>query len=101
MTLLLHDCGACHGLTMKRRPGTTLAACADCLEIRRGTWLDAILYGVPGTPMPPWGFEIAPEEAVMAGATAEGRAVGWELIVAWLALAAALVLPGLDADPGG
>lgn len=62
MTLLLHDCGACHGLTMKGGLGPSLRP-------ERIAWksdealVAAILYGVPGTPMPPWGFEIAPEEA--------------------------------------
>ncbi len=61
--LLLHDCGACHGLTLKGGLGPPL------LPSRIG-WksedvlADVILDGVPGTPMPPWRFEIAPEEAV-------------------------------------
>lgn len=61
-TLLLHDCGACHGLTMKGGLGPPLA------PERIGWWSDeaiaaVILDGVPGTPMPPWRVEITPNEA--------------------------------------
>lgn len=60
--LLKHDCGSCHGLTMKGGLGPPLLpealagrADADLAEI--------ILDGVPGTPMPPWQSELRPEEA--------------------------------------
>ncbi|NNG03519.1 MAG: cytochrome c [Inquilinus sp.] len=62
-TLLLHDCGACHGMTLRGGLGPPL-------EPARIAWQSeevlaaVILDGVPGTPMPPWRFEIAPEEAV-------------------------------------
>lgn len=62
MTLLLHDCGACHGLTLKGglgpplRPGEIAWKSEEAL-------VAAILDGVPGTPMPPWRVEIEPEEA--------------------------------------
>ena len=57
-----HDCGSCHGLTLKGGLGPPLlpAALADRAE---ESLVEIILRGVPGTPMPPWGFEISPEEA--------------------------------------
>jgi len=51
--LLDHDCGSCHGLTLKGGLGPPLVAAAigdkpaDSLK-------HTILYGRPGTPMPPW-----------------------------------------------
>jgi cytochrome c55X len=60
--LLRQDCGSCHGMTLKGGLGPPLmpAALAD-----RGDALlvDTILRGRPGTPMPPWAFEISPAEA--------------------------------------
>ena len=62
-TLLLHDCGACHGLTMKGGLGPPLLPSAVAATSDE-TLIDIIMNGVPGTPMPPWRFEIAPEEAI-------------------------------------
>lgn len=51
--LLRHDCGSCHGLTLKGGLGPSLLP-AD-LEGRDPEDLRAvILDGLPGTPMPPW-----------------------------------------------
>lgn len=60
--LLEQDCGSCHGLTMKGGLGPALLpqALADKPD---DMLVDTILYGRPGTPMPPWSFEITPEEA--------------------------------------
>ena len=62
MTLLKHDCGSCHGLTMKGGLGPPLLPDTltgkDDQELAR-----IILDGVPGKPMPPWRFELQPEEA--------------------------------------
>lgn len=57
-----HDCGSCHGLTLKGGLGPPLvpAALADRAE---ESLVEIILRGVPGTPMPPWAFEISPQEA--------------------------------------
>jgi cytochrome c55X len=60
--LLEQDCGSCHGLTMKGGLGPallpqTLSGKPDDMLV------DTILHGRPGTPMPPWSFEITPEEA--------------------------------------
>ena len=41
-------------------PPLRRAALADRAE---ESLVEIILRGVPGTPMPPWGFEISPEEA--------------------------------------
>ena len=51
--LVLHDCGSCHGLTLKGGLGPDIRA-----ETLSGTPREAlvsvILDGVPDTPMPPW-----------------------------------------------
>ena len=51
--LVLHDCGSCHGLTLKGGLGPALTPAAlagKTVEELRAT----ILNGRPGTPMPPW-----------------------------------------------
>ncbi len=51
--LVLHDCGSCHGLTLKGGLGpalTPVALAGKTVEELRAT----ILNGRPGTPMPPW-----------------------------------------------
>ncbi len=62
MTLLLHDCGACHGLTLKGGLGPPLRSAQVAWKSEEAL-AAAILDGIPGTPMPPWRIEIAPEEA--------------------------------------
>ncbi len=60
--LVRQDCGSCHGLTLRGGLGPPLVpgAIADKdHELLIGTILD----GRPGTPMPPWRFEISPDEA--------------------------------------
>ena len=63
MHRLRHDCGSCHGLTMKGGLGPALlpATLAD----KDAQSLATIMRdGVPGTPMPPWGFELNEAEAL-------------------------------------
>ena len=59
---LKHDCGACHGMTLRGGLGPPLGA-ADLAGLSDEAMIDTILRGRPGTPMPPWAFEIAPAEA--------------------------------------
>ena len=60
--LLRHDCGSCHGLTMRGGLGPALSA--QALTGKDDQVLTAIvLEGVPGTPMPPWRFELSRDEA--------------------------------------
>lgn len=62
LSLLEQDCGSCHGLTMKGGLGPALLP--KTLADKPDDFLvDTILYGRPGTPMPPWAFEITPDEA--------------------------------------
>ena len=60
--LLKQDCGSCHGLTMKGGLGPPLRP-GDLADKDAGGLVDTILYGRPGTPMPPWEFEISRDEA--------------------------------------
>jgi cytochrome c55X len=51
--LVRQDCGACHGGTLKGGLGPPLVAAA--LGDKSAAYLKyTILYGRPGTPMPPW-----------------------------------------------
>ena len=62
MYRLRQDCGSCHGMTLKGGLGPALLP--DALAARSEDDLAAvILNGVPGTPMPPWDFEITADEA--------------------------------------
>ncbi|HUF87182.1 MAG TPA: cytochrome c [Thermohalobaculum sp.] len=51
--LVRHDCGSCHGLTLRGGLGPAIGrgrlAGADAEALA-----EIILDGVPGTPMPPW-----------------------------------------------
>ena len=61
--LLKQDCGSCHGLTMKGGLGPPLLPAS--LRGKDEAVLAAIvLDGSPGTPMPPWRFELSDDEAV-------------------------------------
>lgn len=69
--LLQQDCGSCHGLTMKGGLGPallpeTLAGRDDAMLI------ETILDGRPGTPMPPWRFELNAEDAAWMVRTLKG-----------------------------
>lgn len=59
---LRHDCGSCHGMTLKGGLGPPLLP-ADLAGKDDGALVDSILHGRPGTPMPPWDFEISAAEA--------------------------------------
>ncbi len=51
--LLQQDCGSCHGLTLRGGLGPSLLP--EALGNKPVEYLAAtILYGRPGTPMPPW-----------------------------------------------
>jgi len=51
--LLKHDCGSCHGMTRKGGLGPPLLP--DNLRDRPPLLMEnTVLYGRPGTPMPPW-----------------------------------------------
>ena len=60
--LLKHDCGSCHGMRLEGGLGPALAAGrfadwdTDALAL-------TILYGRPGTPMPPWRPFLSDSEA--------------------------------------
>jgi cytochrome c55X len=59
--LLRHDCGSCHGLTLKGGLGPPLLP--QDLANRSAMGLGrTILEGTPGTPMPPWRGILAEDE---------------------------------------
>lgn len=60
---LQHDCGSCHGMTLKGGLGPPLLPAALAGKSEQAL-ADVIVNGVPTTPMPPWGFEISPTEAM-------------------------------------
>ncbi len=51
--LIRHDCGSCHGMTLKGGLGPDITAQA-LAGIDSEAITQIILEGVPGTPMPPW-----------------------------------------------
>lgn len=59
---LIQDCGSCHGLLLKGGLGPALLP-ADLKGKDIEDLVHVILEGVPGTPMPPWAFEITKDEA--------------------------------------
>lgn len=60
--LIRHDCGACHGLTLKGGLGPSLEPAA--LAEKDAEQLSfVILHGRRGTPMPPWRGHLTASEA--------------------------------------
>jgi cytochrome c55X len=59
---LKQDCGSCHGMTLKGGLGPPLLP-SDVAGASDEALVDVILGGFPGTPMPPWSFEISRSEA--------------------------------------
>ena len=60
--LVKHDCGSCHGMTLKGGLGPPLLAAALAGKDTEAL-IEIVLHGTPGTPMPPWSFELAPDDA--------------------------------------
>lgn len=59
--LLKHDCGSCHGMTLKGGLGPSLEV--DSLKDKADDFLFfTIQQGRPGTPMPPWNTELSDED---------------------------------------
>ncbi|MBF0399654.1 MAG: cytochrome c [Magnetococcales bacterium] len=59
--LLKHDCGSCHGLTLKGGLGPPLTP--EALSGKSAEMLaDTIAYGLPATAMPPWQGLLSREE---------------------------------------
>lgn len=73
--MLKHDCGSCHGMTLKGGLGVPLLpqhlAARDAADLAM-----VILDGIPDTPMPPWRALLTPDEAGwLAIAMKQGRAL--------------------------
>lgn len=61
--MLAHDCGSCHGLTLKGGLGSSLLA--DALTNKTDKFLvTTILEGRKGTAMPPWKPFLTEQEAL-------------------------------------
>lgn len=60
--LLKHDCGSCHGMTLKGGLGPPLLPDAVANKPRE-LLVNTILYGRTGTPMAPWGRFLSEQEA--------------------------------------
>lgn len=61
--MLAHDCGSCHGLTLKGGLGSSLLA-ADLIQQSDAFLVHTILEGRTGTAMPPWKAFISENEAL-------------------------------------
>jgi len=60
--LVLHDCGSCHGMTLKGGLGPPLLPAAlDGKDA--GALADIVLDGIARTPMPPWRPQLGEAEA--------------------------------------
>lgn len=60
--MVRQDCGSCHGMTLKGGLGPPLTP--DALRDKPPESLTVtILYGRPGTPMPPWDRFLTNDEA--------------------------------------
>lgn len=51
--MLRHDCGSCHGMTMRGGLGSALVP-ERLVGIPDAALVTIIMDGLPGTPMPPW-----------------------------------------------
>lgn len=60
--LLKHDCGSCHGMTMKGGLGAPLLP-EKLAERSDDELMASILNGMPGTAMPPWHPLLSQEDA--------------------------------------
>lgn len=60
--LLKHDCGSCHGMTLKGGLGPSLRP-ADIAGMSDEALTETILNGRPGTPMAPWRISLSEYEA--------------------------------------
>ncbi|MCK4743834.1 MAG: cytochrome c [Sulfuriflexus sp.] len=60
--LLKHDCGSCHGMTMKGGLGPALRP-NDLTSKSDELLVTVILHGRQGTPMPPWKHLLSKEDA--------------------------------------
>ena len=71
---LKHDCGSCHGMTMKGGLGPALLP-GNLADKADDYLVQVILDGSPGTPMPPWRGELSQQEAAwLVDFLREGRA---------------------------
>jgi cytochrome c55X len=61
--LVRHDCGSCHGMTLKGGLGPALLA-SRLSDMASEYLAGVILDGIPGTPMPPWRGLLSEQDAI-------------------------------------
>lgn len=61
--LVLHDCGSCHGMTLKGGLGGPLLP-SSLAHYSSEDVATFILEGVPGKPMPPWRGQLSQQDAL-------------------------------------
>lgn len=66
-TLVLQDCGSCHGMTLRGGLGKPLVK-QQLRDIAPESLAAIILDGIPGTPMPPWRGLLSETEAAWIAA---------------------------------
>ncbi len=62
-SLVVQDCGSCHGMTLKGGLGTALRP-VDLDGVDPQTIAQIVLDGVPGKPMPAWRGLLSDDEAL-------------------------------------
>lgn len=62
IALVRQDCGSCHGMTLSGGLGPALLP-ATLKDKPVDNLVATVLYGRPGTPMPPWGAFLNENEA--------------------------------------
>ena len=76
--MLRHECGACHGMTLKGGLGSPLLP-ANLADKPDAALVEVIMHGLPGTPMPPWRFLLREAEAAfLVRAMKTGQTMGNE-----------------------
>jgi cytochrome c55X len=61
--LIKHDCGSCHGMTLKGGLGSSLTA-EKLDKFPDDLLVNIVMNGVTGTPMPPWKDILSQKEVV-------------------------------------
>ena len=61
INLVEQDCGSCHGMTLQGGLGPSLTP-QSLRDKSRAAMIATVMYGRPGTPMPPWSNLLTEDE---------------------------------------